>query len=228
MIEVIARYFLYFIIYAFMGWLLEEIWHLIKLRKIVDRGFLIGPLCPIYGWGCVLIIILIGRNTTDALAVFLKAIVVCSILEYLTSYIMEKLFHARWWDYSDSRFNLNGRICLDTMIPFGILGCFVVYILHPFVMGIVNILTMPWFYVVAGTIFIIYIIDNIISLNVMFNIKGQIHLELKDSTEEMNEHVREWIKSKSLIYRRINGAYPNFKINKYIINKIKEHKSKTK
>ena len=68
-----------------MGWLLEEVWHLIKLGKIVDRGFLIGPLCPIYGWGCILIIILIGRNTEDVLAVFLKAIVVCSILEYLTS-----------------------------------------------------------------------------------------------------------------------------------------------
>ncbi len=228
MIEVIARYFLYFIIYAFMGWLLEEIWHLIKLGKIVDRGFLIGPLCPIYGFGCILIIILIGRNTTDILAVFLKAIVVCSILEYLTSYIMEKLFHARWWDYSASRFNLNGRICLDTMIPFGILGCFVIYILHPFVMMIVNILTIPWFYIVAGLIFIIFLVDNIMSLNVMFNIKGQIKLELKDSTEEMNERVREWIKSKSLIYRRINGAYPNFKINEYITNKIKEHKSKTK
>lgn len=228
MIEVIARYFLYFIIYAFMGWLLEEIWHLIKLHKIVDRGFLIGPLCPIYGWGCILIIILIGKTTEDILAVFLKAIVVCSILEYLTSYIMEKLFHARWWDYSDSKFNLNGRICLDTMIPFGILGCFVVYILHPFVMGIVNILTMPWFYIVASIIFIIFVIDNIISLNVMFNIKGQIHLELKDSTEEMSEHVREWIKSKSLIYRRINGAYPNFKITEYITKKIQKHKSKTK
>lgn len=228
MIEVIARYFLYFIIYAFMGWLLEEIWHLIKLKKIVDRGFLIGPLCPIYGWGCILIIILIGRNTTDILAVFLKAIVVCSILEYLTSYIMEKLFHARWWDYSDSKFNLNGRICLDTMLPFGFLGCFVVYVLHPFVMSIVNLLSMPWFYIVTGIILIIFLVDNIISLNVMFNIKGQIRLELKDSTEEMNERVREWIKSKSLIYRRINGAYPNFKINEYITNKIKEHKSKTK
>lgn len=191
-------------------------------------GLLIGPLCPIYGWGCILIIILIGRNTTDLLAVFLKAIVVCSILEYLTSYIMEKLFHARWWDYSSSKFNLNGRICLDTMLPFGFLGCFVVYVLHPFVMGIVNLLPTPWFYVVTVIIFVIFIVDNIISLNVMFNIKGQIRLELKDSTEEMNERVREWIKSKSLIYRRINGAYPNFKINEYITNKIKEHKNKTK
>lgn len=228
MLEIVAKYFLYFIIYAFMGWLMEEIWHLIKLHKIVDRGFLIGPLCPIYGWGCIFIILLIGHNTNDFLAVFLKAIVVCSILEYLTSYIMEKLFHARWWDYSSSRFNLNGRICLDTMIPFGILGCFVVYVLHPFVMSIVNILTRPWFYFVAGIVFVIFLIDNIISLNVMFNIKGQIHLEMKDSTEEMNERMREWIKNKSLIYRRISEAYPNFKINNYIINKIKEHKSKAK
>lgn len=228
MIEVLMHYFLYFIIYAFMGWLLEEIWHLIKLKRIVDRGFLIGPLCPIYGYGCILIILLIGSNTSDLLAVFLKAIVVCSILEYLTSYFMEKIFHARWWDYSNSRFNLNGRICLDTMLPFGILGCFVIYVLHPFVVSLVNILTPTWFYIITIIIFIIFIVDNIISLNVMFNIKGQIHLELKDSTEEMNERMRAWIKSKNLIYRRINGAYPNFKINEFIINKFKTRKSKAK
>ena len=95
-------------------------------------------------------------------------------------------------------------------------------------MDIVNILTMPWFYIIACIIFVIFLVDNIISLNVMFNIKGQIKLELKDSTEELNKRVREWIKSKSLIYRHINGAYPNFKITKYITKKIKEHKSKAK
>lgn len=210
--EVIAKYFLYFIIYAFIGWLLEEVWHYIKLHKVVDRGFLIGPLCPIYGWGALFIVLVIGKNTSDVLSVFLKAVVVFSILEYFTSYIMEKLFHARWWDYTNAKFNINGRICLETMVPFGILGCFVIYIVHPFVVSLINYLSSPWLYIVFGVISLIFIVDNIISFNVMTNIRKHIKLEIKDNTEEMNKKVREWIKNHSILYRRINGAFPNFKI----------------
>ena len=99
---------------------MEVICKFIEQKKFINRGFLIGPICPIYGYGILAIILLIGKNATDILSVFLKAILVCSVLEYLTSYFMEKLFKARWWDYSKRRFNLNGRICLETMLPFGI------------------------------------------------------------------------------------------------------------
>ena len=131
--EVICTYFLYFIIYAFLGWSMEVICKLIEKHRFINRGFLVGPICPIYGYGVLLIVLLIGSTKGDLLAVFLKSILVCSILEYLTSYFMEKIFNARWWDYSRRKFNLNGRICLETMLPFGILGVFVIYILHPFI-----------------------------------------------------------------------------------------------
>ena len=81
MIDIVVKYFLYFIIYSFLGWSLEMLWQSIKDKKAVNRGFLIGPLCTIYGWGVLAIIILIGTSTGDLLAVFLKAILVCSILE---------------------------------------------------------------------------------------------------------------------------------------------------
>ena len=83
-----------------MGWLMEVGCKLFQLKKFVNRGFLIGPICPIYGYGVLTIVLLIGNNTSDILSVFLKAILVCSILEYFTSYFMEKLFKDRWWDYS--------------------------------------------------------------------------------------------------------------------------------
>jgi len=106
--EIVSTYFLYFIIYSFMGWMMEVICKLFELKRFVNRGFLIGSICPIYGYGVLGIILLVGRNTTDLLSVFLKSILVCSILEYFTSYLMEKLFHARWWDYSRRKYNING------------------------------------------------------------------------------------------------------------------------
>lgn len=79
---------------------------LYKDKTLVNRGFLMGPYCPIYGCGCILIILLLKRYLNDFIALFIMSMVICSILEYLTSYIMEKLFKARWWDYSDRRFNI--------------------------------------------------------------------------------------------------------------------------
>lgn len=107
---------------------MEVICKLVEQKKFINCGFLIGPICPIYGYGVLGIVLLIGKNRMDLLSVFLKSILVCSILEYFTSYFMGKLFKARWWDYSRRKFNVNGRICLEMMIPFGILGCFVIYI----------------------------------------------------------------------------------------------------
>lgn len=89
---------------------MEVVCKLIQFRRFINRGFLIGPYCPIYGFGSVLIGLLLSRYAGEPLVVFILAMVVCGTLEYVTSYLMEKLFHARWWDYSDKRFNLNGRI----------------------------------------------------------------------------------------------------------------------
>lgn len=116
--EVVCRYFLYFIIYSFIGWLIEVVCKSIEYKRFVNRGFLIVPICPIYGYGVLFIILLIGKDTSDILGVFLKSVLICSVLEYFTSYFMEKLFKVRWWDYSKRKFNINGRICLETMIPF--------------------------------------------------------------------------------------------------------------
>ena len=132
-------YFLLFIIYSFIGWLLELAFSYIQLKKVVNRGFLIGPYCPIYGAGCLLLIILLSDYADNILVLFALSIIVCSLLEYFTSLIMEKIFNLRWWDYSNMRFNINGRICLETMVPFGIIGVLVVKYFNPWLLSIINL-----------------------------------------------------------------------------------------
>ena len=120
--EKISLYFILFLIYSFLGWLMEVINSLIKEKKFVNRGFLLGPYCPIYGYSSIIMIFYLDKYKEDILTVFLLAVVVCSIVEYLVSLIMEKLFNARWWDYSNRRFNINGRVCLIFSLMFGIIG----------------------------------------------------------------------------------------------------------
>lgn len=107
----VEKLFLWFLFYSFCGWVYESILVSILERRPVNRGFLNGPLCPIYGAGAVGAVVVLGQ-VHNPLVVFLFSMVGASILEYVTSWVMEALFHARWWDYSDYKFNLNGRICL--------------------------------------------------------------------------------------------------------------------
>lgn len=189
---------------------MEVICKLIEKHKFINRGFLIGPICPIYGYGVLLIVFLVGSLKGDILAVFLKSILVCSILEYLTSYFMEKLFNARWWDYSQRRFNLNGRICLETMLPFGLLGVFVIYILHPLIVSLVNKINPSLIILLAIITFIIYLGDNIFSYFIMNRIKKEIKNNDKDNTEAIKIYINSWLSNNSIFYRRLKSAYPNF------------------
>lgn len=228
--ETIYNYILYFIIYSFIGWSLEVISKLIDEKKFVNRGFLLGPICPIYGYGVVLIVLLIGNDDNDLLSIFLKSIFICSILEYLTSLIMEKLFKARWWDYSTKRFNINGRICLETMLPFGMGATIVLYSVHPKIIYLVNLLNLNFKSTLAIILLTVYLIDNIISMRVMNKIKSQIKKEKGDNTIAVRNKVIEWIDNNSFWYKHIKNAFPKFRIIERV-KKLKnviipEHKDK--
>lgn len=218
---IISKYILYFFIYAFLGWIMEVCVFLVSDKKFVNRGFLIGPICPIYGYGVLLIVTLIG-NTSDLLTIFLKSIFVCSILEYFTSYFMEKIFNARWWDYSNKRFNINGRICLETMIPFGILGSLVTKYLHPAIVRIVSTFSSKLIIILAIIVFVIYLVDNAISFNVLNKIKNQIKSSKSDNTEVIRKKVLAWIDSNSRLFKRIKEAFPGFEIYKKVMKRIKK------
>ena len=139
-LEVLKIYFLLFVIYSFLGWTVEIVYTLIEEGKLVNRGFFIGPFCPIYGFGTLAILYILKGYDSHPVELFINAIVICSLLEYFTSFLMEKIFHARWWDYSNKRFNINGRICLETMIPFGLAVLLVWYLINPALLNIINLI----------------------------------------------------------------------------------------
>ena len=142
MLYKICYIFLLFIIYSFLGWIVEVIANLIENKKFINRGFLIGPYCPIYGVGLLIIINFLKSYVNSYIIVFVMSMFICMTLEYLTSYVMEKLFNGRWWDYSDKKFNINGRVCLETTIPFGLGGMAIMYIVNPFLDKILNLFIM--------------------------------------------------------------------------------------
>ena len=206
----IYYYFLLFLIYSFIGWLIEVIGKLIEKHKFINRGFLIGPICPIYGHGCLLMILTLSRYKDNPLVLFINAIFICSLLEYFTSYFMEKIFKARWWDYSTKRFNLNGRICAETMIPFGILGTLVICVINPIFEYLLNLFNFETIKITAVVLFIIYIIDYTISLIIMFGFKGTLKTVEKDGTEEITKKVKKILINKNVLYKRLVEAFPNF------------------
>ena len=223
--ELLVKCILYFFIYAFIGWLIEVGAKLVKTGKFVNRGFLIGPICPIYGRAGVLFLFFI-YDTNNVFLVFFKSILICSILEYAASYIMEKMFNARWWDYSNRKFNINGRICLGTMIPFGLLGVFYRYAMHPFFEGIVNLIDYKLQVFLAILLIVIYIIDNIIGYIVGFTIKNEIDDNRKDNTDIYKGKVYKWLKENGLVHKRIMEAFPGFNPIKKVANKIKTRKNR--
>ena len=219
--------FMMFIIYAVAGWIMECTLGVIEKHKFVNRGFLIGPYCPIYGYGALLITFLLKKYTNDPITLFIMAILVCGTLEYLTSYFMEKIFHARWWDYSQRKFNINGRVCLNTIIPFGLLGMFIMYVSNPFLIGKIESLSEIWLNILFWTLLVVYVIDNIISGKVI-NYVGKTTKKFGkdlDNTEEITKKVKETLQAKSALYRRLLNAYPKIQSIKV---KIKEKQEELK
>lgn len=227
----ITLYFFLFFIYSITGWTIEVIEGIIQNKKFVNRGFMIGPYCPIYGVGGVLITIFLQDYVGNPFVLFCVAIVICGVLEYLTSYIMEKVFKARWWDYSKKKFNINGRVCLETIIPFGLLGCFIMYVSNPFIKSLLqkvpnNVLNIA-FYICTS----IYLLDFMISFFVISGLRKTVKSVNKDNpydnTEEITKQVKEILRNKGILNRRLIDAFPKVSIEK-VKQRIKEKTEQVK
>lgn len=226
----LTQYFLLFMIYSVAGWILEVTCKLIEYKRFINRGFLIGPYCPIYGWGAVAITFLLYRYSYDPLILFFMTLLTCLILEYATSWVMEKLFKARWWDYSDRRFNINGRICLETMVPFGLLGCLLMYVINPFISGIISNVPKNILNPIAIVLFILFVMDNIASYSIITKLHLHTNKIVMDNTEEITKKVREYVSNHSKFGKRLMKSYPNLKVlkerYKRKITKLKNKKDK--
>ena len=212
MIREIEMYIMLFFIYSLAGWLIEMIPATIREKKFVDRGFLVGPYCPIYGCGVILITLLLQKYADDIVVTFFLSVIICGTLEYLTSYIMEKIFKARWWDYSNNKFNINGRICLETLVPFGIGGVLVLFVFNPFLEKIINLIPGLALHIVTGVLCVLFLIDCIVSFKIILNLK-EMTKELKDNTAEISDKVKKIILNKLGPYKRLVNAFPRVKEN---------------
>lgn len=217
--------FLLFIIYSVTGWIIEVIATYPDTKCFVNRGFLIGPYCPIYG-NCAIAMILLLHNVTNPILLFILSIIICSVGEYVTSYLMEKLFHARWWDYTKNKFNINGRICLVNSLAFGVLGFLLIKFVNPFVVGLITKLSPTMMNILFYTILILFLIDNVISFKVIFKIKNMsvkyVHL---DNTKEITEKVKK-ILSDNVLAKRVFKAFPNIRFKFNLKEKMKVLKDK--
>ncbi|WP_291292439.1 putative ABC transporter permease [Enterococcus sp.] len=142
---------LLFFLYSFIGWLWETIYCSLNAGHFVYRGFLIGPITPIYGFGILGVVFLLRPLHNQLLLLFIAAAILVTLLEYLTSYLLEKMFHASWWDYHNVFMNINGRVAVPISIFWGICCVVIVRFVHPQMLVLVQALSERFgFYLPVG------------------------------------------------------------------------------
>ena len=175
----------YFIIYSFLGWGLESIYKTIIVRKPVNSGFLYGPFCPMYGIGAV-IMLLASRLSNNIFIIFLLAVAILTVWEYIVAVVIEKLFKTKYWDYSDLKFNFQGRICLKNSIYWGILGVLLIFIIQPSIESLVNLIPEGILLYINIILCIAIIVDTSITIYRIMFIDKKIRqvFELGDMIKE--------------------------------------------
>ena len=158
----------YFIIYSFLGWCLESIYKTIIFKKPTNSGFLYGPFCPMYGIGAILMI-WAGQLSSNPIVIFIMAFLIFSVWEYLVAVIIEKLFKTKYWDYSDLKFNLQGRVCLKNSIYWGILGVLLIYVIQPVIRNLTEMIPDDILVYVDVILMIAILVDTVITIfRIMF------------------------------------------------------------
>ena len=184
----------YFLIYSFLGWIMESIFRSIIERKIINTGFLKGPICPIYGFGAMIMATILSGLSNNIVLLFICAVVLLTFWEYIVGILLEKIFHTKYWDYSDHKINFQGRICLSNSIYWGILGVIFIKYIHPFMqeaLGKINIDILYFVVCISSFIFVIDVVTSVIKVK---NIKSAL-----EKIEELNNEIKEKIKEIKLI-----------------------------
>jgi Predicted membrane protein len=187
--------FLSFFVFSFLGWIWESvIFELIDKHRIINRGFMIGPYIPIYGTGALIDLLILG-DVTDMVWLFFLSAVLCTMVEYVTSFAMEKMFNARWWDYYDMLWHLNGRICLEGALAFGGLSVVLVKWVNPATKHVISLLSPTALHITAWTLFAIFVADFVVSVKHAVDFKKKIRsiaemlLAAKDRMAELYDTV---------------------------------------
>jgi uncharacterized membrane protein len=188
----LASLVILFALYSFIGWVLETAYCSIPAQKFVYRGFLVGPVCPVYGFGAIAVAIILTPFQSHPELVFLFGVILTSVLEYASSVLLEKLFNKSWWDYSDRKFNVNGRICLMNSSLFGALSLFLVYVIHPMFTALLARMPESTVPAIAASLTMVFCIDLFVSVRntLDFNREMGKLSELTDKIEKKRGEIK--------------------------------------
>ena len=186
-----------FIIYAFIGWCTEVSYAALDRGIFVNRGFLNGPYCPIYGCGVVIVVAALTPLKDNLLILFAGSFLLTSILEYITGFILEKVFHNKWWDYSNKPFNLHGYVCLKFSIYWGLACTFIMDVIHPIIykgitmiphiLGVVLLcIIMSAFAVDCGVT-----VTTILKFNKRLKVMDEMAAKIHKLSDEIGENIYE-------------------------------------
>jgi len=241
----IYQIFLLFIIYSFIGWTCEVLYCSIYQKKFVNRGFLYGPICPIYGCGALMFFFFLMPLAYNVLLLFFSAMFLMSVLEYFVSWAMEKLFDTKWWDYSHYKFNINGRVCLLNSTLFGVMGVIAVKFVHPMVLKLIYSLNDFWTKTFAIILLSTFIVDLAFTLKSLVDFKIYLRrfedfiqfllhkveqekwvIDIHDNIEEFVKKIKEKISSHETSDNSI--ALVNENLNREIDKKLSIFSEKRK
>lgn len=183
----------YFFVYSFIGWCLESTYKTILQKKIVNSGFLIGPFCPIYGFGALIMYLSLRNLTNNIFILFLFGLIVLSIFEYFVGLFLEVVFKTKYWDYSKNKFNIHGRVCLKNSIYWGILGIIFMKMIHPRVEKLVNVMPILYLTVAIIVLMAVMLADTIVTIIKLININSRLK-----KWSEITENIRTRINSMNL------------------------------
>lgn len=230
--------FLYLISYSFLGWICESAYKSFFQREVVNSGFLNGPICPIYGFGAIFVLLFLTPIKQYPILVFLLGIISTSVIEYFTSWIMEVAFHMRWWDYSKHKFNLKGRICLLNSFLFGCMSIIVLYYIHPTIKYLFNGFSIKSQIVISLILLLLVCIDFIVSTyetlrmnHSLQKIQTTFQSLFENNIKPLNQTIlkENEIIIQKLIHKKevLNKSFPTLKHNHWDIsssslNEIKE------
>ena len=185
--------FLYFLWYSFLGWIMETVYCSIRERRFVFRGFLKGPICPIYGFGVLMMVLWLSKFTQNAFLFYLVATVTMSAWEYLVGWLLEVTTHMKYWDYSDHRFHLKGRICLSTSLFWGVAAYAAIYWIHPATVRLFQLLTPLWQTLLAALLLAVTLADTVFTIRRLALTSGflrkaeQVRRELELQRNQLRE-----------------------------------------
>jgi len=206
-----VRLVMLFFSYSFLGWCIEVTLKFIQYHRFINRGFLTGPICPIYGSGAVLITLAIeglARVESGIGTTFVISFLICGTVEYFTSYFMEKRFHARWWDYSQKPMNLHGRIWIGNLILFGLGGIAIIHVVNPMLDQVLGHFSLRAKEIAAVCLLAVTAADYTMTHFILKLVKTGVEGSEADNTEEINAEIHLLLSDRNIFYRRFADAYP--------------------